>query len=86
LQGGLTGAQVARLNPAGCALSGGGTDVAPASFAVIDRHQAAVANTPHNTATARPIEKHNRINGIAGCSGNRHDLAGAECAATAVAA
>jgi hypothetical protein len=86
LQGGLTGAQVACLDPAGCALSGRGTDVAPVSFAVIDRHQATVANAPHNTATARAIEKPNRINGIAGCSGNRHDLAGTECAATAVAA
>jgi hypothetical protein len=86
LQGGLTGAQMACLDPAGCALSRGGTDVAPVTFAVIDRHQAAVANAPHNTATARPIEKHKRIDGIAGGSGNRHDLAGAECAATAVAA
>jgi hypothetical protein len=60
--------------------------VAPVSFAVVDGHQAAVANTPHNTATARPIEKHNRIYGIAGRTGNRHDLASTECAATAVAA
>jgi hypothetical protein len=74
----LPGLQVARLDPAGYALSRGGADVAPVSFAVVDGHQAAIANTPHNTATTRAIEKHNRINSIARRTGNRHDLSGPE--------
>jgi hypothetical protein len=60
--------------------------VTPVSFAIVDGHQAAIANTPDNTATTRAIAKCSGVNGIARRAGNCHDLAGTECAASLMAA
>jgi hypothetical protein len=76
--GRLPGLQVPLFDPAGLALSRGGADVAPASVTVVDGKQAAIANMSHGPSTAWTVEKRNCIDGIAGRSGNRHDLSGTE--------